>query len=454
VGEEFKRLNQERWALFPKAATLGIASGLLAAAFRSCLEHSDSLFARFVSLCHGFGLPGIALVAALACTTIAIAVLLVRWFAPEAAGSGIPHVKLVLLGRREFRDVRVLLVKFASGVIGIGGGLALGREGPTVQMGAAIGRRINHWWRSPTRDERDALLICGAAAGLSAAFNAPLAGVIFALEEMQVRFSQSVFFAAAVASLLADIVVRSLLGELPAFRITISEAPGIWQLPHCLLIGLLAGALGLLFNWGIVTTTRANRAYPVKWGIIAGVFVVATTVVAAWFDPAIVGGGLRLTDWMLTERHTLGVLGTILVVRFVLSVSSYGLGSSGGIFAPMLLVGGLLGMALGNIFALIGIPRSPDPVVAAFVGMAAFFSSVVRCPLTGIVLLVEMSGYYPMVLVLLAGAFAAVGVADFFHQEPVYEALMRRDIESDDVDENDSVAERHESPKSHVVAIR
>jgi CIC family chloride channel protein len=263
-----------------------------------------------------------------------------------------------------------------------------------------------------------------------------------------------VFFAAAVASLLADIVVRSLLGELPAFRVTFHDAPGVRQLPHCLLIGLAAGILGILFNRGIVATARVNRGRSALRGLIVGGIVVAFTAVVAWVDPAIVGGGLRLSDRLLTEPHSLSVLCGILVVRFALSVGSYGLGSAGGIFAPMLLIGGLLGMALGNLFALAGIWHAPDPVVAAFVGMAAFFSSVVRCPLTGIVLLVEMSGYYPMVLVLLAGAFAAVGVADLFHQEPVYEALMILDTESDEVEKNVPVAKRRELPIAPVGAVR
>jgi chloride channel protein, CIC family len=128
----------------------------------------------------------------------------------------------------------------------------------------------------------------------------------------------------------------------------------------------------------------------------------------------------------------LWLLGLFLTIRFVLTIGSYSLGSAGGIFAPLLLIGGLLGLGMSEAGNQLGIPS--DPAVGVLVGMGAFFAAVVRCPLTGIVLLVEMTGYYPIVLVLLTASFVAVGVADFFHQEPVYEALMAFDlpIESSD----------------------
>ncbi len=386
------------------------------------MGQGEGLFLRWATWCRSLGPVGfLPLLLLIGCTT-ALAVFLTRAFAPEAGGSGIPHVKLVLLGRRRFRDLRVLVVKFFSGVIGIGGGLALGREGPTVQMGAALGRRAGLW--SARRDESDALIICGAAAGLAAAFNAPLAALVFALEELQVRFNQSVFFAAAVAALLADVVARSLAGELPVFHVTVHMAPTVMHLPHALAVGVTAGLLGMLFNYVLIGAVRISRARPRLWLVLVGGTTVMAIAATAWFAPHAVGGGLGLTDHLLDGPQPLLLLVALLVVRFLLTVGSYSLGSAGGIFAPMLLIGGLLGLGMGEAGRQLGIPWTPDPTVAALIGMAAFFGAVVRCPLTGIVLMVEMTGYYPMVLVLLAASFLAVGIADFFHQEPVYEALM------------------------------
>ena len=311
----------------------------------------------------------------------------------------------------------VLIVKFLSGLIGISGGLALGREGPTVQMGAALGWRAGRI-RHDRIEEPDALLICGAAAGLAAAFNAPLAALIFALEELQVRFNQSVFFAVAIAALLADVVARSLAGELPVFRVTIKEAPTILHLPHAIAIGLMAGVLGILFNGALVYAARQGRTR--RWLFLAGPLTVVAIAVTAWFEPVLVGGGLGLTDRILETQFPLWQLGVFLAIRFVLTIGSYSLGGAGGIFAPLLLIGGLLGLGMSEAANRFGIPI--DPAVGVLVGMGAFFAAVVRCPLTGIVLLVEMTGYYPIVLVLLTASFVAVGVADFFHQEPVYEA--------------------------------
>jgi CIC family chloride channel protein len=318
--------------------------------------------------------------------------------------------------------LRVLVVKFLSAVVGIGGGLALGREGPTVQMGAALGRRVGLW--SARSEESDALIICGAAAGLAAAFNAPLAALVFALEELQVRFNQSVFFAATVAALLGDVVARSVAGELPVFHVTISAMPTVWCLPHALAIGVAAGLLGILFNDALINAVRTARNRTGPWLALTGGLTITAIAATAWFEPQAVGGGLGLTDHLLNGPQPLLLLLALLAVRFLITVGSYSLGSAGGIFAPMLLIGGLLGLCLAQAGQLLGIPRTPDPTIAALIGMAAFFSGVVRCPLTGIVLIVEMTGYYPMVPALLAASFVAVGVADFFHRQPIYEALM------------------------------
>ena len=426
VQNNFKRINQERWGLFPKAALLGLVTGLVAVAFRLFLDQGEGLFQQCVLRCESLGWIGFLPLLLIVGFAITLAAFLTRDFAPEAGGSGIPHVKLVLLGKQPFRDLRVLVVKFLSGVIGISGGLALGREGPTVQMGAALGRRAGRLLSLP-REESDSLLICGCAAGLAAAFNAPLAGLMFALEELQVRFNQKVFFAAAVAALVADIVARTLAGELPVFHVAIKDAPTVLQMPHALVVGVATGLLGILFNRAVVGAARLGRTQGRGWLVLCCGLAAVAIATTAWFAPQAIGGGLGLTAHILDGPEPLRLLAVLLVVRFLLTVVSYRLGSAGGIFAPLLLLGGLLGLGIGEAARRLGIPGTPDLAIMTLIGMGAFFAAVVRCPITGIVLLVEMTGYYPMVLLLFAASFTAVGVADFFHQEPVYEALMALD---------------------------
>src|SRR5262249_31348066 len=155
--------------------------------------------------------------------------------APEASGSGIPHVKAVIHGTRQMRR-RVLPVKFFGGIAGIGGGLVMGREGPTIQMGASVGYMVSGWFSCTTREKRT-LIAAGAGAGLAAAFNAPLAGLVFVLEELQRDFSPAVFTATLIASVVADVTTRSLLGQLPVFHVASDAIPALTSVPLALVVG-------------------------------------------------------------------------------------------------------------------------------------------------------------------------------------------------------------------------
>jgi CIC family chloride channel protein len=216
---DYLAVQGQRRKLFPRAMLVGVLAGGFAVAFRWALEGGDLLRARLIAWAHyapawGWLLPllGGALGAGLA-------VGLVSRLAPEAAGSGIPHLKAGLYWLRSMRWQTIVPVKFFGGVIGIGSGLALGREGPTVQMGGAVGAAVAHWLRVNPR-ERQTLIAAGAGAGLAAAFNAPLAGLIFVLEELQRHFAPTLIGAAFIAAVTADVVTRLLTSQLPVFHIT------------------------------------------------------------------------------------------------------------------------------------------------------------------------------------------------------------------------------------------
>lgn len=227
VADPSSGLNQtevRRRHILAKALMVGLASGVVASAFRAALAaietmrlqvHASVSRASWIFFSVGF-----------AVVLSALAVELVSRFCPEAAGSGIPHLKSVLLGERGLRWLRLLLIKFAGGVAAIGGGMALGREGPTIQRRGATALGVAQLLRVKAGEgERKALISAGAGAGLSAAFNAPLAGVIFVLEELQGNFTPVVFVASFLASVSADVVGRLLMGDLPVLPLQLVSAP-------------------------------------------------------------------------------------------------------------------------------------------------------------------------------------------------------------------------------------
>jgi CIC family chloride channel protein len=424
----FARRQERRRRLVPRAALVGVLAGLTAAAFRHALEAADRLRNGLLQVAHSMPPPwGLALVVAACATAAGAALWLVRRFAPETSGSGIPHLKAVLSRLRGLQWRRVLLVKFASGTLGIGSGLALGREGPTVQMGGAIGQMVSGWLSANPR-ERHALIAAGAGAGLAAAFNAPLAGVIFVLEELRRDFAPGALTAAFTASVTADVVVRLLSGQTPVFHVPSPPVPPLASLPLFLVLGLLCGVLGVLFNRALLGSLRLFER-TARWPLgLPAALVGAAIGVVGWWLPETLGGGGPLVQDTLAGRMTLAAVAGLLALRFAMTMFSYGSGTAGGIFAPLLVIGAQTGLLVG----LAG--RVAFPMVAGYhtafavVGMAALFTAIVRAPLTGIVLILEMTASYPLMLPLIAACFVAYALADLLRDQPIYESLLERDM--------------------------
>jgi chloride channel protein, CIC family len=424
---DFKRAHEQRRRQLPRSLLVGLFAGLLAVAFRGALAEADRLRDWLLVYVHAHPFWIWPLPLVLGALGGGTAVYVVRRFAPETAGSGIPHVKAVLYGMRQMAWPRVLAVKFLGGVTGIGVGLALGREGPTIQMGAAAGQMVGGWF-SCTARERRTLIAAGAGAGLAAAFNAPLAGLVFVLEEVQRDFSRGVFTATLIASVVADITTRLLLGQMPVFFVQTLSIPPLTLLPFSLVIGVVAAVLGVAFNRGLLASLGLFERLA-RWPAWTGGALVGLGVGAvALFAPLAVGGGHRLVESMLAGQLPLAALAGFFVLRFLLTMLSYGCGAPGGIFAPLLVLGAAIGLGIG------GVAQQFDGEVAAYlptfavVGMAAYFSAIVRAPLTGIVLMVEMTANYSLVLPLVVACLTAYGIADFLRDLPVYEALLERDL--------------------------
>jgi chloride channel protein, CIC family len=415
----------KRRHILPKALVVGLVAGLIASVFRMALQYFE--LGRIAWIQRLPLAEGLVVALGLGALGSGFGLWLVRRFAPETAGSGIPDLKAVVLGERQLLWKRVLPVKFLAGVAGIGGGLTLGREGPTVQMGGAMGLMVSTWFKVKQGEgERKALVSAGAAAGLAAAFNAPLAGMIFVLEELTGSLTPVVFVASFLAAVTADVVCRVVTGETPVFALHAMPSPSMRALPIAALIGVVAGFAGVGFNRSLLASLnlfgRLKRWPPFAVGACAGLVV----GLAAWIYPAISGSGALLSAQALSGEIAVKWMLVLLAARFVLTMVSYGSGAAGGIFAPLLVLGSLGGLAIGSGIHAVLPGWAEFPEAFAVIGMGALFTATVRAPLTGIVLMIELTGKYDFMLPLLVSCLAAYGVAEAMGDVPIYEALRER----------------------------
>jgi CIC family chloride channel protein len=426
--------REQKRRLYPRAVLVGALAGLLAVAFQWSLAGSEALRQRMTLWAHQYPQWGWLVPMLFGAVGAGLATQMVRNLAPEASGSGVPHLKAVVLGLRSMRWQRILPVKFIGGALAIGAGLGLGREGPTVQMGGAVGEAVSRWLKVPPR-HRQALIAAGGGAGLAAAFNAPLAGLVFVLEEIQRDFTPHVFGAAFIAAMTADVVTRSFTGQFPAFHVPTYTPPALLAMPAFLVLGVCAGILGVAFNRALLTTLDLYarwgdrlsrlRRWPVQLG---GGLLGATVGLLGWFIPAAVGSGHVLAGAVLDGRLRLAAIPLWFGIRFGLTVVSYSSGAPGGIFTPLLVLGALIGLGVGELTHLLMPQMVDQPEAFTVVGMAAYFAAIVRAPLTGIVLIVEMTNSYQQMLALLVACFSAYLVADALGDRPIYEVLLDRDL--------------------------
>lgn len=405
---------------------VGVLAGLFGCAFHLAVEYAGELRGAVVAWSREAPWLGWLAPVGLTATAAFVARWLVRRFAPEAAGSGIQHVEAVIEGEARPERGRVLPVKFIGGTLALGSGLALGREGPTVQMGATLGHLLAREFRLGATDNR-ALLAAGAGAGLAAAFNAPLAGAIFVFEELVRRFELRVAVAALTACSAALAVMRGLIGGRLEFWVPTFEMELFPSYPFFLVLGGLIGLLGVAYNRlvvaGLDVAERMHRIAPeVRAALVGGIFGLL-----ACFTPALVGGGETLIQSVLDGSQPVAMLVVIFAARLFLGPLSYAPGLPGGLFAPLLVVGAAAGALYGHALeAVLPVITAPTAAFAA-VGMGAFFVGVVRAPVTGIALIVEMTGATALFIPLLTACAAAVAVPTALGDRPIYDALRLRD---------------------------
>ncbi|MFD1804043.1 H(+)/Cl(-) exchange transporter ClcA [Mixta tenebrionis] len=358
---------------------------------------------------------------------------LVRRFAPEAGGSGIPEIEGALEELRPVRWWRVIPVKFLGGMGTLGAGMVLGREGPTVQLGGNVGRMVLDLFRMRSAEARHSLLATGAAAGLSAAFNAPLAGILFIIEEMRLQFRYSLISIKAVfiGVIMSSIVFRYFNGEQAVIAVGKLAGAPVNTLWLYLLLGMLFGAVGVLFNQLLFRTQdffQRLHGGVMKKALIIGALLGGVCGVLALIEPEAAGGGFNLIPLATAGHYSVGALLFIFIARVVTTLLCFGSGAPGGIFAPMLALGTLLGTAFGMASAALLPSLTLDPGTFAIAGMGALFAASVRAPLTGIVLVLEMTDNYQLILPMIITCLGATLVAQFLGGKPIYSTLLARTL--------------------------
>ena len=430
AADDMDRLPRHplRWGgMMLAAAIVGGGVGLVGVAFRLALAEADRARDGLIAAAHAH-LPhaGWAVLMAACGTAAGAGCWLAQRFAPTTAGSGIPRVEAVLRNHLRPATALILPIKFVGGVLSIGAGLALGREGPTVQMGGTVGRLFDDATGKLT-PEPWTLIAAGAGAGLAVAFNAPLAAALFVVEELIQRFSARIFTATLVACISGTVVLRSCLGDATVFHVTVDPRglPTV-VLPEYLLLGVAAGLFGVAFNVSLVWTLDRFGPFGGHRRGSKGLIVGAAAGLLAWLAPTMVGGGETIAQSALTQAMSVRTLAVLLAVRFALTMVSYGSGAPGGIFAPLLALGALIG-GVAHAAAAVVRAGTPHPSTFAAVAMAACFTAVVRSPLTAVVLVLEMTGAWTLILPMMAASAMAYAVPELLGNPPIYDTLRRRD---------------------------
>ncbi len=406
---------------------IGITAGLLIVLYRYALEKAGILLNyiyKSISSNYILALPWI-----LALIVIGYIVGLMVKYEPMISGSGIPQVEGVLLRELDMTWWKVILGKFLGGVLSIGSGLSLGREGPSVQLGAAVGQGFSKVFKRIKIEEKY-LITSGASAGLAAAFNAPLAGAMFALEEVHKNFSPLVLLSALSSALSADFIASEFFGLKPVFDFKKLDSIPLKFYFYIILLGIILGFLGVLFNKLLLKTQ--NLYIKQRW-LKKELRIIIPLLISVFLGlllPQVLGGGHELISSLIAEKSSLMILIIILIVKFLFTMASFGSGAPGGIFLPLLTIGALIGNIYGII--LVHFAHVDDIYITQFIilAMAGYFTAVVKSPLTGIILITEMTGSFNHLLSLAVVSIAAYIVADILASKPVYEALLEKFLQN------------------------
>lgn len=343
--------------------------------------------------------------------------------APYSGGSGIPQIRAELMGRIQMHVPWTLISKLFGGAFAALGGLSLGREGPSIQMGGLVAKGLGHLMKKDTV-ETNYMITAGASAGLSAAFNAPIAGALFALEEMHKSFSPYLMLPVLLSSIVANAIAFFTLGVEPAFSFRFQAVLPLSMVPINIAVGILCGLMGVLYNKGIMSALSGFDRIKLPKPVVLGVLMVLTYPLGRWM-PEVLGGGHHMVEEMTKGGVGFFPLFCLVAVNLIFTWICFGSGAQGGIFLPTLVLGAGTGQLLYLLLSPF-LPLEGYGVNFIILGMVGVLTAVVRAPILSIVLIMEMTASFTHLIAVSTVAYVAFLVAELVHSEPIYESLYER----------------------------
>nr|WP_205692093.1 ClC family H(+)/Cl(-) exchange transporter [Clostridium tertium] len=413
-----------KFRLIIQGIIIGLITGGVIVLNRLGINKLYSVFIKF----YAWGNKGIvnAILVIIALALIGLLVGLMVKREGMISGSGIPQVKGRVINKLKMNWLRILIYKFLGGLIALSAGLSLGREGPSVQIGSSIGEGVAEKTYKKMPVKKEFLITAGASAGLSAAFNSPLSGIIFALEEIHRNFSPLVLLPAMAAAISADFISKNFLGMEPALNFSEMNAIPLKYYWILIILGVFTGILGVLFSKGIYLFQDIySKLKKVPQEVKVMIPFVITAIVGL-IAPMLLGGGHELILELTEGGQSILFLIIIYILKFLLLLVCFCSGVPGGIFLPMLLLGAIIGDVFGVLsIELLGVNSS---FIINFIalGMAGYFVSVVKAPVTGIVLIMEMTGSFSHLLSLSVVVIISFITSELLRNEPIYEVLLER----------------------------
>jgi CIC family chloride channel protein len=419
TGPRIPSLREEQ-VFLTVAVIIGIYSGLAVTCFRVAIESihlhllGSSLVPRPPRVLWVPGAVGLV-----------IGLLVVRFF-PAARGSGVNQTKAALYIYDGYISFRTVIGKFVTSALAIGSGQSLGPEDPSLQMGAGLASAIGRRLKLP-RSRLRYIAPVGAAAGLAAAFNAPITAVLFVIEEVIGRWSAGVLGAVVLAAVSSVVTEQWFLGDEPLFRVPPYHLAHSSELLAYALLGLVGGAVSLAFV-KLVTELRPRlRALPPwTWYVQPAVGGLIIGVIALRF-PHVMGAGYEYIDQAMHDQFGWRMLAALCAIKLIATTISFVTGTPGGLFAPTLFMGAMLGGAVCAVERHVA-PGATGPIGAyALVGMGTMFAGIMRAPMTSVFMIVEVSGNYSIVLPLMISNTIAYLVSRRFQHQPLFDLLGRQD---------------------------
>lgn len=421
VKNTLERAEKFKSVLAIEGLLVGLVSGLIIVAYRLCLSNASSWLNHIISWAKG-NIINITIWFAILIFIAYIVSRLLKW-EPLISGSGIPQLEGELQEKIKTVWWRVLLAKFVGGFLCLFAGLSLGREGPSIQLGAMSAKGVSRSMKRGKSEERY-LLTCGASAGLSAAFHAPLAGVMFAIEEVHKHFTPALLISVMCSSIAADYLMSNVLGIHPVFAFDLPSSLPRDYYGLLIILGIILGICGAIYNSGLLYIqrlyTKATKLTPFMKLLIP--FILSGII--AFTLPDILSGGDGLVENLIEGNYTLNVLFVLLISKFLFSAICFGSGAPGGIFFPLLVIGCLI----GGIYANLAVEFfNVDPAFInnfILLSMAGFFTAIVRAPMTGIILIFEMTGSLTHLFAISLITIVSYIVADLLKSAPIYDSLL------------------------------